>query len=732
MKFIVTILLVLISVTLAFSQTKWQRIDGPETETVQTIFKDPVSGKFFASVKYQTYSYYLTQPVSTIYSSDDGINWTPLIIKTKEGASTDLTNLHVRIHKFIRYKDALMGFGNFSIASLDNGETWYSIGASGTWPTIVGDTLFSTEYSSKYFYKTGFTDYTTRITDSPLNDLLSNYVLSNMAESKGNLIVANRGQGTNVGIVYSEDYGRTFEMATFANPQYGREVSSFYSTDTAIYGVYHSITESSIINSTDGGKNWNILSNTPTGTGVGSTNGIIHGFDQKLFVSTINGLYRSEDGGLTWSSTLLTEPVINDLYSAGSTLFVAANNGIYRSEDYGVTFTKANMGMFGGYFTNGFVNEEGKLNFVTTGGEVFETDDEQSSWKLLNPERTFNNIKGFHKLGSKYILTGGNYLRASTYYKNESETEWTFNYPSTVNAAYLGFAQTSNSVTFNNTVWMYWEVLFLGPKAIFTATESSDWAETITTLPATNVKKFITTDTTLFAILVNDGLYSRTKSSDWWFKRNSHTNGFCVDRDNWYSFGSDSIYASIDAGSNWKGVSIKPNTQNTINSLVEVDGRYFILDNFNKILSTSIDTMKTWESHYATGEDNIDILFGHLNGKVYAASSEKTGIYVYGEAHTTSIDSELNTHPERIQLEQNYPNPFNPSTTIRFSLNKPSFVSLAVFDVLGNRVKQLVEANLSTGKHQVQFDANQLSSGMYFYRLQSGDFIETRKMLLIK
>ena len=133
-------------------------------------------------------------------------------IKSKEGESGGILN----IHKFIRYKDALMGFGTGSVASLDNGETWYGIGASGTWPAIVGDTLFSTEYSSKYFYKTGFTDYTTLITDSPLNDLLSNYVLSNMAESKGNLIVANLGQGTNVGIAYSEDYGRTFEMATFA------------------------------------------------------------------------------------------------------------------------------------------------------------------------------------------------------------------------------------------------------------------------------------------------------------------------------------------------------------------------------------------------------------------------------------------------------------------------------------------------------------------------------------
>ena len=96
------------------------------------------------------------------------------------------------------------------------------------------------------------------------------------------------------------------------------------------------------------------------------------------------------------------------------------------------------------------------------------------------------------------------------------------------------------------------------------------------------------------------------------------------------------------------------------------------------------------------------------------------------------VDSDNENLPQEFKLEQNYPNPFNPSTTIRFSLNKPSFVSLAVFDVLGNRVKQLIESNVSNGQHQIQFDASQLSSGMYFYRLQSGDFIETKKMLLIK
>jgi hypothetical protein len=83
-------------------------------------------------------------------------------------------------------------------------------------------------------------------------------------------------------------------------------------------------------------------------------------------------------------------------------------------------------------------------------------------------------------------------------------------------------------------------------------------------------------------------------------------------------------------------------------------------------------------------------------------------------------------------LEQNYPNPFNPSTTIKFQLPELSFVTLKVYDVLGNEIKTLVNEEKVVGNYEVEFNATRLPSGIYFYRLQSGSFVETKKMVLMK
>jgi hypothetical protein len=83
-------------------------------------------------------------------------------------------------------------------------------------------------------------------------------------------------------------------------------------------------------------------------------------------------------------------------------------------------------------------------------------------------------------------------------------------------------------------------------------------------------------------------------------------------------------------------------------------------------------------------------------------------------------------------LGQNYPNPFNPSTKIEFTLPKDEFVSIKVYDLLGREVAVLVSKNLKQGTYEVQFDASRLSSGVYFYRMDAGNFTGTKKMLLIK
>ena len=87
-----------------------------------------------------------------------------------------------------------------------------------------------------------------------------------------------------------------------------------------------------------------------------------------------------------------------------------------------------------------------------------------------------------------------------------------------------------------------------------------------------------------------------------------------------------------------------------------------------------------------------------------------------------------------ISLLQNYPNPFNPSTTISFELTRPEHIRLSIFTILGQRVAVLADGQRAAGWHRVAFDAAQLPSGMYYYRLEqlSGEASFTRKMTLIK
>ncbi|MBK6912330.1 MAG: T9SS type A sorting domain-containing protein [Ignavibacteriales bacterium] len=103
------------------------------------------------------------------------------------------------------------------------------------------------------------------------------------------------------------------------------------------------------------------------------------------------------------------------------------------------------------------------------------------------------------------------------------------------------------------------------------------------------------------------------------------------------------------------------------------------------------------------------------------------GSYDYSYA----IEVEITT-PTEFSLEQNYPNPFNPTTTISFSLPETGYTSLKVYDILGNEVANLVNEVKDAGIYKVQFDGSNLSSGVYVYQLQTGDYIATKKIQMIK
>ena len=97
-----------------------------------------------------------------------------------------------------------------------------------------------------------------------------------------------------------------------------------------------------------------------------------------------------------------------------------------------------------------------------------------------------------------------------------------------------------------------------------------------------------------------------------------------------------------------------------------------------------------------------------------------------------ATSNEIQDRVKGFELSQNYPNPFNPSTNIEFTIPVSSNVQLTVFNLLGQKVATLIDGRMNSGKHIARFDARSLASGVYFYRLQAGDFTLQRKMTLIK
>jgi hypothetical protein len=127
---------------------------------------------------------------------------------------------------------------------------------------------------------------------------------------------------------------------------------------------------------------------------------------------------------------------------------------------------------------------------------------------------------------------------------------------------------------------------------------------------------------------------------------------------------------------------------------------------------------------------NVHALTLDNNGYIYAGTDN--GVWRRPLSEVTSVEDNLIEAPSSYILSQNYPNPFNPNTKIKYSVPELSQVQIKVFDVLGNEIETFVNEEKPAGTYELTWYAESLPSGVYFYRIQAGDFIKTKKMLLLK
>lgn len=152
----------------------------------------------------------------------------------------------------------------------------------------------------------------------------------------------------------------------------------------------------------------------------------------------------------------------------------------------------------------------------------------------------------------------------------------------------------------------------------------------------------------------------------------------------------------------------------------------YAMFNLNELYSNVIN-----QTGYLLSANAITPDGRYIVGKGFRLSTHKDEAFLLDRGAATLV-GELNSVPTYFNLEQNYPNPFNPSTKISWQSPVSGHQTLKVYDVLGNEVATLVNEEKPAGVYEVEFDASQLSSGIYFFKLQAGSYIQTKKMILLR
>ena len=155
-------------------------------------------------------------------------------------------------------------------------------------------------------------------------------------------------------------------------------------------------------------------------------------------------------------------------------------------------------------------------------------------------------------------------------------------------------------------------------------------------------------------------------------------------------------------------------------------------DPYNPVLEKG--AQGSWDDYFVAVYTVLIDTVDSLHTMWYGGGNQEWDAHIgYATSLVTSINDDLTKEiPYRFVLSQNYPNPFNPSTTIEFSVPKSEYVEIEVFNLLGQKVATLVKQKMSIGFHEVLFEAQDLPSSVYVYKISASQFQDVKKMLLLK
>lgn len=249
-------------------------------------------------------------------------------------------------------------------------------------------------------------------------------------------------------------------------------------------------------------------------------------------------------------------------------------------------------------------------------------------------------------------------------------------------------------------------------------------------------------------------VFKTTDAGSNWFPKNSTTTinlrgisfadantGIAVGGDNGNSFipPVNIILKTTNAGDNWSQVPFNTHSDSLLWCVNFINSSTGYITGWGSNIAKTTNRGNSWYNQNCPlpGQILRNSFFVNDNTGYICGYNDTAGSLVLkttngGDTGYVSVKSSGNEIPDGFTLYQNFPNPFNPTTVIKYTIPKQTFVKLTVYDLLGEEVAVLVNKIKRAGKYKQKFDASRLASGVYFYKLTAGDYTQTKKMMLVK
>jgi photosystem II stability/assembly factor-like uncharacterized protein len=444
-----------------------------------------------------------------------------------------------------------------------------------------------------------------------------------------------------------------------------------------------------------------------------------------LFLTTTQQLYKSTNGGINWTNmtTMFNGFAFNSAYIENNNIWATTlNSGVIKSIDGGINWSNYTNGLTSTLIHSLVADASGNLFASIPGKGLYSSTDNGQTWNKITivneTEDTF--------IRTVEIIPSGGLIVFNVYngiYVTNDLISWVPFNTGLTSQSIFWLAVSSNyyfSATSDGKV-------FRSPRT------SPNWID-ITNPSASGYSYdlFVSSAGDLY-YLFDEEIFKSTNSGDDWIDIGNGVTGysFSIAQNSFGDIfvGTDQgVFRSTNAGADWTK-DLSGLTDGAL-SLAIFGGTTVFAGGYSSV-SRSNDFGQTW-TPFTSGIENCqitDLVFGYSD--VLFAAAENMGAY-RTFSPVSSMDETEPVSLTNFELYQNYPNPFNPTTKIRYQIPVESNVTLKIYDILGKEVAELVNEFKTAGFYSIDFNASKLFSGVYFYKIEAGGFVQTKKMILIK